>query len=440
MVDGSSLLLDLDGVIVESVRRLQDGTRLVGMLTAPQWVGICPECGERSTRSKGWVSTTPRDVQVGPDRPVLQWRKRKWLCPSVVCDRKVFTESVPGVPARARVTPRAKAMMATAVLDEDRPVAAVADQYRCAWHTVHDHVVTVADEALRTPPGSVAVLGIDETRRGKAKWEHDRLTGRRMWVDRWDTGLVDITGDAGLLAQINGRSSGSVIAWLTAQDPTWRAQITHVAIDLSAAYARVAREALPHAVVVADRFHLVKKANDMVDAVRRRVTWTQRGRRGRKADVEWINRRRLLRGAERLSAQQRATLFAKLLSADPNEDIAAAWIAKELLRELLSCADRGGLRYEITAALDRFYRFCAACKVPEVISFARTIETWQAPIIAAVQTGLTNARTEGYNRIVKHVGRIAFGFRNPDNQRRRVRWACTRPSRRVTPSRHQRPC
>jgi transposase len=440
MVDGSSLLLDLDDVVVESVQRLEDGTRLVQVLTAPQWVGICPQCGERSTRSKGWVSTGPRDVQVGPDRPMLRWRKRKWLCPSVVCDRKVFTESVPGIPARARVIPRAKASMATAVLDGDRSVAAVADAYGCGWHTVHDHVIAVADGALEAEPAPVAVLGIDETRRGKAKWETDPDTGRRVWVDRWDTGLVDITGDQGLLAQVNGRSSGTVIDWLATQHPTWTAQITHVAIDLSPAYARVAREALPQAVVIADRFHLVKKANDMLDAVRRRVTWTQRGRRGRKADVEWINRRRLLRGAERLTAKQRATLFAKLLSADPNEDIAAAWIAKELLRELLSCADRGGLRYETTAALDRFYRFCAACTVPEVIRFARTVEAWQEPIIAALQTGLTNARSEGYNRIVKHVGRIAFGFRNPDNQRRRVRWACTRRSRRVTPSRHQCHC
>ena len=29
MVDGSSLLLDLDGVVVESVQRLNDGSRLV---------------------------------------------------------------------------------------------------------------------------------------------------------------------------------------------------------------------------------------------------------------------------------------------------------------------------------------------------------------------------------------------------------------------------
>ena len=62
----------------------------------------------------------------------------------------------------------------------------------------------------------------------------------------------------------------------------------------------------------------------MVDAVRRRVTLAQRGRRGRKADVEWINRRRLMRGAERLTEQQRINLFAKLLTADPTEDIAAA--------------------------------------------------------------------------------------------------------------------
>ena len=223
-------------------------------------------------------------------------------------------------------------------------------------------------------------------------------------------------------------------------DPDWRTQITHVAIDMSAVYARAVRLGLPGAVVIVDRFHLVKKANDMLDAVRRRVTLAQRGRRGRKVDVEWINRRRLLRGAERLTDAQRTTLFDKLLTADPGEDIAAAWIAKELLRDLLSCAQRGGLRHEIHTALDRFYQFCAACKVPEVIRFARTIETWQAPIIAALQTGLTNARTEGDNRIVKHIGRIAFDFRNPDNQRRHVKWACTRRSRRFTPSRHQCHC
>jgi transposase len=134
-------------------------------------------------------------------------------------------------------------------------------------------------------------------------------------------------------------------------------------------------------------------------------------------------------------------LFEKLTAADPAGDIAAAWIAKELLRDVLSCTDRGGLRYEIRDALHRFYTFCAACRVPEIGTLAATISAWQEPMILAITTGLSNARSEGYNRIVKHVGRIAFGFRTPENQRRRVRWACTRQARRASSSARQlRPC
>lgn len=253
-------------------------------------------------------------------------------------------------------------------------------------------------------------------------------------------GLVDLTGDQGLLAQVNGRTSAVVIDWFDARDETWKAQITHAAIDMSSVYAKAVREALPHAQLVVDRFHLVKKANEMVDTVRRRVTQAERGRRGRKSDVEWINRRRLLRAAERLTDEQRSTLFEKLTSADPHGDIAAAWIAKELLRDVLRCTDRGGLRHEIRDRLYRFYTFCAACRVPEIGKLATTVSAWQEPMILAITTGLSNARSEGYNRIVKHVGRIAFGFRTPENQRRRVRWACTRRSRRVASSRRQCHC
>lgn len=85
---------------------------------------------------------------------------------------------------------------------------------------------------------------------------------------------------------------------------------------------------------------------------------------------------------------------------------------------MLACTATGGLRYDLAAALYRFCAFCAATSAPEIHDLAETIETWQAPMILAITTGLTNARSEGYNRIVKHVGRIAFGFRNPDNQRR----------------------
>ena len=71
---------------------------------------------------------------------------------------------------------------------------------------------------------------------------------------RWHTGFVDAAGTGGLLAQVEGRSSAATFAWLNAQPASWRAGITHVTIDLSASYAKAAREALPDAVLVANGF------------------------------------------------------------------------------------------------------------------------------------------------------------------------------------------
>jgi transposase len=90
-----SLLLGLDGVVVDLVQIDVDRTRTVYVLTAVDWVGVCPGCTVRSSRSKGWVSTRPRDVKIGPDIPRIVWQKRKWLCTNTSRKRKSFTESVP---------------------------------------------------------------------------------------------------------------------------------------------------------------------------------------------------------------------------------------------------------------------------------------------------------------------------------------------------------
>lgn len=147
----------------------------------------------------------------------------------------------------------------------------------------------------------------------------------------------------------------------------FQSAITQVTIDMSASYAKAIRQALPNATIVLDRFRLVKLANEMIDDVRRHITMARRGRRGRTSDPEWISRRRLLRAAELLTGEQRATLLARLLDADPTGDIAAAWITKELLRNVLACSKTGGLPCEIRAALDEFYTFAAGCHVPESI-------------------------------------------------------------------------
>ena len=82
--------------------------------------------------------------------------------------------------------------------------------------------------------------------------------------------------------------------------------------------------------------------------------------------------------------------------------------------------------------MHRFLDLAAATDSPEVHRLAATIEAWWPAIEAGLRTGYSNARSEGYNRLAKHQGRNAFGFRNTENQRRRIRWACTRQHRRAT--------
>ena len=107
---------------------------------------------------------------------------------------------------------------------------------------------------------------------------------------------------------------------------------------------------------------------------------------------------------ERLTNEQRIKVFVKLDTFDADGDLLAAWITKELLRKVMACKYRGSLRYQISAAFKELYLFTATCKVPEIHTLANTVDTWQQPIIAAIDTHLTNARSEGYNRIVKHIG------------------------------------
>jgi transposase len=104
-----------------------------------------------------------------------------------------------------------------------------------------------------------------------------------------------------------------------------------VAIDMCSPYRHAVQHALPNARLVADRFHLVRLANEMVTDVRQRVFREQRGRRGRAVDAAWANRRLLLRAGDRRSDRAVARLTATFAADDPTGEIGAAWGVKERL-------------------------------------------------------------------------------------------------------------
>ena len=433
----ATLLLGIEGLAVVSVALEDDGARVVDVLTDEETAAACPACGVLSTSVKERLTTHPRDVPYGTAPIRLVWHKTRWRCREQACPRGSFTESLSSIPARSRLTTRLRAECGERIATDASCVQAAADRYRVSWPVAHAAFVAHVDAQLAAPLPPVQVLGIDETRRGKPIWAQDPVTCRwRIVHDRWLTGIVDAAGPGGLLGHVDGRTAATVAEWLTAQPQAWRDGVTHVCIDLSASYAKAVADALPDAVLVADRFHLVRLGNDMVTAVRQRATREDRGRRGRKRDPEWASRRRLLTAYERLSPEAFTRLWNGLIDqGDLGIEILHAYVVKETLRDLLALAPTPGThvpdRSAISHRLWRFLDLAAASDSPEVHRLAATVEAWWPAVEAGLLTGYSNARSEGYNRLAKHQGRNAFGFRNPSNQRRRIRWACTRQHRRA---------
>lgn len=188
-----------------------------------------------------------------------------------------------------------------------------------------------------------------------------------------------------------------------------------------------------------DLFHVVQLAVKAAADVRRRATREKYGRRGKKGDPEYGLKGLLNRNLEDLSPERFAKVIDTLDADGHGQQIAIAWITKEKLRAALNLRARISrsqpCERQVRDRFSAFYDWCAQNEeIPELYTLASTVCRLEDEIVTAVLTGVTNATTESLNRIAKLEARLAFGFRNPDNQRRRVRIACTRGTRRRSPA------
>jgi transposase len=432
MHNDTTRLLGLTGLAVVRVDDAPQDGPVVHLITADEQARTCPECEVRATRMKEWVTTRPRDLPVAGRRVDLWWRKRRWHCDQPGCGRKTFTEAVDEVPARARLTDRLRRAAGAAVADAGRTIVQSARDHGLSWPVVLAAFTRHAAAVLPDTLEPVTVLGIDEIRRGRPQWTWN--DDRQCWeitVDRWHVGFVDLAGGQGLLGQVEGRTSTVVKDWLEQRDEDWRQGVRFVAIDMCTIFKSAIRDALPQARLVVDHFHLVQLANQALTEVRRRVTVQVRSRQGRKSNREWELRNRLTRSAARMQATHLDPMIDDLhaLPTGIGMPILAAWNAKEDLLDLLALARTHPDRAVIWARLSRFYERCGASGLPELERLAGTVSVWWPEILAFIQTGITNAGSEGTNRVIKTVARDAYGFRNPVSQRLRTRCATTRKGR-----------
>lgn len=99
-----------------------------------------------------------------------------------------FTEWVPAVPPRCRITARLREQAALEVTERGITPAEAARHAGISWPTAHEAFAAAADLVLDQAPGPVAYLGIDEHRRGRARFAMDEQTGEYVLLaDRWHT-------------------------------------------------------------------------------------------------------------------------------------------------------------------------------------------------------------------------------------------------------------
>ena len=411
---GVSALLGLDGFVVRA--------QLLDEDTGEWWLAVettedrawCPTCGVRAV-GHGRRRVKVRDLPMA-DRPVvLVWAKRLWRCPEPACATGTWSEESDEIAPRAVLTERARAEIARRVGLGEQSVARAAKTSGWAGTRRWPRCGITANPASITSPGS--------GRRRRSGWTRPRSwppppTHPTLLV----TGIIDL--DTGRLVDVlPARSARAVTDWLAVEAGTVAGRDPPRRDRPLPALRHRGRRPLPDARLVVDHFHVIRLANTALDEVRRRVQHTTLGHRGRKDDPLYRIRRRLLAGHEHLDPAGFARMLAWLDVGDPDGEVAACYLAKELLRETYLADDVFDARRRLTV----FYDHCTASDVPELERLARTIARWETPILRWHRTRLTNAATEGTNLIIKNIKRLGFGFRNFDNYRLRLLLRCGAP-------------
>jgi transposase len=171
--------------------------------------------------------------------------------------------------------------------------------------------------------------------------------------------------------------------------------------DMSQTYIGAIEEHCPNATLVLDRFHIVKALNEAVDEVRKEQ-WREASADERKAlkGLRWL----LFKHSSNRSKKDSHTLNALRKG---NRRIHRAWVLKDEFEHFWEyrapwAAERFLKRWTTTALKSR---------LEPIRTFVRMLRKHMHRILPFIDTGITNAKAEGLNRIIKIVKNRASGFR-----------------------------
>lgn len=339
---------------------------------------LCPHCGElHRVQRHGSRSMFVRDLTSHGKRVMIHLDSPRLIC--MVC-RKTFMAVIQEVDENYQMTERLVRWIGRQALEYT--YAELAKQIGIDEKTVRSifdaYVAKLEKDFRRETP---AWLGIDEIKLGRF---------RAIFTNLQDKTLVDMLPD---------RYYTSIVKFLESLPN--REKIEYVSTDLWRPYRLAVQKVLPNAKLVADKFHVVSKANAAVDTVRRSIAKADQQKQGKglkKAHKLFDKRAADLNDEQYLTVSGWLNCFPLL---------AAAYDLKERLYAV----------YEVETKEEAWaaYLNWEASIPPELSKPFKPVKTafrnWKPYILNYFDDErVTNAFTESFNAKVRRVYRNGHGY------------------------------
>jgi transposase len=369
-------ILNLAGWSVLSIEEAE--TCYIIQVAPPMDARPCPACGSGERTRHGTDSQVIRDFPMHGKQVQLHIDRQRYRCKAC---RKTWFEDLPQVDERHSLTCRLVCYVKTqALVRTFVSIAADLCIDEKLVRTLFQEAVTDLARTVDFP--TPRVLGLDEL--------HLLGQPRGMVTDIEAHRIVEVLPD---------RKKQTVLRYLT-HVPDMQ-QITCCVIDMHRPYLEALAEALPHASVVIDRFHVIKQLNTVVDQARKafHATLSDRQRRQLKHD-----RFVLLKRYRDLSERELLILEVWL---NQFPELEAIYTCKELFADI----------YEVQSkpeALERYVTFLERveqCDIGDAFAdFLGTIDHWHSQIFAYFDHRYTGGFVESANALARSVDRSGRGY------------------------------
>src|ERR1044071_941699 len=355
----------------------------------------CSKCGGSRLRHKGWCRRVVRHDDVGFRRIVLDLQVRKRRC--LDCGRS-FRQQLPGIQPCQRASESFQEMIFQQHLDGMNR-SCLGRRKGIGAATVQRYFLRRLKRGARQdhPPVCPQVLGIDEhfftRKKGYAT----------IFCDLKNHRIYDVT---------LGRSEAALESYFLSLEG--KEQVRVVCMDLAVVYRSIVKKQFPKALIVADRFHVIRLVNHHFLACWREIDPVGSKNRGL---LSLMRRHR-----HNLKPEQRTRLTAYLAERPALNEI---YRFKQRLCYLL--LKKHKTRRQCQKLIPRFLGAVAELRqsgLAQLVALGDTLHSWSEEIARMWRFTRSNGITEGFHNRMETITRQAYGFRNFENYRERVQVLC----------------